>query len=124
MGLAVVAMIVIATPISTLVGSRSWANSLKQDAKAGDQPSEGPFPIRLVLQPEIGIATIETDASTQAACVLRISERVFLGTEAVVVRDALHRHNLGGTRVRRGCSSTVGVMATSSASPIAGYTTA
>jgi hypothetical protein len=87
MALAAVALIAIATPISTLVGSRDWANSLLKDAEANAPPGEGPFPIRLVLQPEIGSATIESGVRTAAACVLRVSDRVFLGTDAVVVRD-------------------------------------
>jgi hypothetical protein len=86
-GVAAVAMIVIVTPISILLGSRSWADTLEEDARLGRDPSEGPFPIRLVLQPEIGTATIETDAGPDPACVLRISDRVFLGSAVVVVRD-------------------------------------
>jgi hypothetical protein len=56
-----------------------------EDADSGDPPDDGPFPLRLVLQPEVGSATIEGD--TEPACVLRVAERVFLGRDAVVVRD-------------------------------------
>jgi hypothetical protein len=87
MRVAAVAMIAIATPISTLVGSTSWADSLLTDASESEPPDEGPFPIRLVLEPEIGSATVEVDGNPETACVLRVSERVFLGTEAVVVGD-------------------------------------
>jgi hypothetical protein len=79
--------VVILSGSTMLASSRSWAKSLIEDAKAGTQPSQGPFPIRLVLQPEIGNATIQPDGVEDSACVLRISERVFLGAETVVVRD-------------------------------------
>jgi hypothetical protein len=86
-----VLVVLLVTPSTTLAGAGNWASSLLEDAEFGEDPGQGPFPLRLVLQPEVGTATIETDAATDAdtdeACVLRVGERVFLGAAAVVVRD-------------------------------------
>jgi hypothetical protein len=87
-GAVILLLVILAvTPSITLAGAKVWAESLLEDAQNGNYPNPGPFPLRLVLQPEVGSAAIEPDDGADAACVLRVGERVFLGREAVVVRD-------------------------------------